>query len=157
QELRASLLTAHEKAAALRVLNNLDTFSATIPPYMASEVAGPPVVPCYVGWYFTVILGNGSVLPCCQCAAPVGQVTKERRFAEVWASREYADVRTAARALPEESDRLTTCECNNCQLRPRNVAIHNFLHPLNQIQAGRDVQKFTPRDFVRKMRGEHGR
>lgn len=156
QELQASLSAARDKATALGVKNNLGTFGVTIPPYMPSEVVGPAVVPCYVGWYFTVILGNGSVLPCCQCTAPVGQVTKERRFAEVWASREYADVRTAARSLPEKNDRLKTCECDNCQLRPRNVAIHNFLHPWNRIQAGREVQKFTSSDFVRKLQGQHG-
>jgi MoaA/NifB/PqqE/SkfB family radical SAM enzyme len=156
QKLQASLSAARDKATALGVKNNLGTFGVTIPPYMPSEVVGPAVVPCYVGWYFTVILGNGSVLPCCQCTAPVGQVTKERRFAEVWASREYADVRTAARSLPEKDDRLKTCECDNCQLRPRNVAIHNFLHPWNRIQAGREVQKFTSSDFVRKLQGQHG-
>jgi MoaA/NifB/PqqE/SkfB family radical SAM enzyme len=156
RELRASLPAASERAAALGVENNLDTFSATIPPYMPSEVVGPPVVPCYAGWYFAVILGNGSVMPCCQCAEPVGQVTNKRRFAEVWASQEYADFRTAARSLPEKSERLKTCECDNCQLRPRNVALHNLLHPLNRIKAGQEVQRFTPKDFMRKMRGRHG-
>jgi MoaA/NifB/PqqE/SkfB family radical SAM enzyme len=156
RELLASLPAAREKAAALGVQNNLDPFGATIPPYMPSKLVGPPVVPCYVGWYFTVILGNGSVMPCCQCAAPIGQVTKERRLAEVWASCEYEDFRTAARSLPMRSDRLESCECDNCQLRPRNLAIHNFLHPLNQIQAGHEVQTFTKKDFLRKMQGHHG-
>lgn len=156
QELQKSLPAAREKAAALGVQTNLRTFGATIPPYMPTEVVGPPVVPCYVGWYFTVVLGNGSVLPCCQCAAPIGQVTDKRRFAEIWASREYADVRTAARSLPAKNDRLETCECDNCQLRPRNLAIHNFLHPLNRIQGGQEVQRFSSRDFLRKLQGQHG-
>jgi MoaA/NifB/PqqE/SkfB family radical SAM enzyme len=156
RELQASLPPAGQRAAALGVQNNLDTFGATIPPYMPSEVVGPPVVPCYVGWYFAVVLGNGSVMPCCQCAEPIGQVTKERRFAEVWASREYADFRIAAKSLPEKNDRLKTCECDNCQLRPRNLAIHNLLHPLNRIAAGDEVQRFSARDFLRKMQGRHG-
>ncbi len=156
RELQAALPAARGKAAALGVQNNLAPFGATTPPYMPSEIVGPPVVPCYVGWYFTVILGNGSVLPCCQCAAPIGQVTKERRFADVWASGEYAEFRTAAKSLPEKNDRLKTCECDNCQLRPRNVALHNFLHPLNRIQAGQEVRTFTPMDFLRKMQGHHG-
>jgi MoaA/NifB/PqqE/SkfB family radical SAM enzyme len=156
RELQASLPAARERAGTLGLQNNLKTFAASCPPYMPSELVGPLVVPCYVGWYFTVILGNGSVMPCCQCAAPVGQVTTERRLADVWASREYEDFRSAARSLPKKSDRLESCECDNCQLRPRNVAIHNFLHPLNQIQAGYEVQRFTPKDFVRKMQGQHG-
>jgi MoaA/NifB/PqqE/SkfB family radical SAM enzyme len=156
QELLASLPAAHEKAAASRVQTNLPKFEATIPPYMPSEIVGPPVVPCYVGWYFTLILGNGSVMPCCQCAAPIGQVTSERRFADVWASKDYAQFRTAASSLPEKNDRLARCECDNCQLRHRNLALHNFLHPMSQIEAGKEVQTFTLRDFIRKMKGQHG-
>src|SRR5207244_2660709 len=96
------------------------------------------------------------VMPCCQCAAPIGQVTKDRSFAQIWASRGYADFRKAAKALPEKNDRLETCECGNCQLRPRNLAIHNVLHPMRRIQAGGEVHTFTPKDFLRKMQGQHG-
>jgi MoaA/NifB/PqqE/SkfB family radical SAM enzyme len=151
-----SLPTARERAAALGVQSNLGTFAASTPPYMPSKMVGPTVVPCYVGWYYTVILGNGSVMPCCQCASPVGRLTKEHRFADIWASSEYAEFRTAAKSLPEKSDRLMTCECDNCALRPRNLAIHNLLHPLNRIEAGGEVQRFTPRDFLLKIRGRYG-
>ena len=151
-----SLPAARARAAALGVQNNLGTLAASTPPYMPSKMVGPTVVPCYVGWYYTTILGNGSVMPCCQCASPVGHLTKERRFADIWASSEYAEFRTAARSLPEKSDRLMTCECDNCSLRPRNLAIHNFLHPLNPIQVGGEVQRYAPKDFLRKMRGRYG-
>jgi MoaA/NifB/PqqE/SkfB family radical SAM enzyme len=151
-----SLPAARARAAALGVRSNLETLAVSTPPYMPSQMVGPTVVPCYVGWYYTTILGNGSVMPCCQCASPVGHLTKERRFADVWASSEYAEFRAAAKSLPEKSDRLMSCECDNCQLRPRNLAIHNFLHPLNPIQVGGEVQRFTPRDFLRKMRGRYG-
>lgn len=152
--LQDSLPAARHKAKELGVLNNLAEFGAATPPYMVNEMVGPAVVPCYVGWYFTVILGNGSVMPCCQCTAPVDQVTNERRFAEIWASPQYADFRKAARSLPEKNERLKSCECDNCQLRPRNLAIHNFLHPLNRLEAGQEVQRFTLADFVKKMRGQ---
>jgi len=137
QELLTSLPAVRARAAALGLQSNLETFTASLPPYMPSETAAPSVVPCYVGWYFTVILGNGSVMPCCQCSEPVGQVTKERRLADIWESKDYEEFRNAARALPEASDRLAACECGNCQLRPRNVAIHNLLHPLNRVPGKR--------------------
>jgi radical SAM protein with 4Fe4S-binding SPASM domain len=156
EELTAALPAARDKAEALGVSSNLATFGATVPPYMPSEMVGPAVVPCYVGWYFAVILGNGSVMPCCQCAAPIGQITKERRFSDIWASRDYTNFRSAAKALPKKDERLNTCECDNCQLRPRNLALHNLLHPLSRIPAGQDVQVFSARDFLRKIRGEHG-
>jgi MoaA/NifB/PqqE/SkfB family radical SAM enzyme len=155
-ELQASIPQVQGRAAVLGIQNNLGTFAATIPPYMPNEVTGPAVVPCYVGWYFTVILGNGSVMPCCQCKTPIGQITSERRFADVWASHDYGRFRTAAKALPQKNERLKSCECDNCQLRPRNLALHNLLHPLTQIEVGDDVEKFTPRAFLRKMQGHHG-
>jgi MoaA/NifB/PqqE/SkfB family radical SAM enzyme len=156
EELQTLWPRALEKAVAGHILNNLQTFGVSIPIYMPSELVGPPIVPCYVGWYMSVILGNGNVMPCCQCSNPLGQVTGERRLSEIWASQEYADFRVAARSLPAQSDRLMTCECDNCQQRPRNLAIHNALHPLNRIPAGKEVQRLTPTDFVRKMFGIRG-
>lgn len=153
QELQAGLPVVRARAAALGLQSNLETFAASTPPYMPSTEAAPSVVPCYVGWYFTVILGNGSVMPCCQCAEPVGQVTDERRLADVWASQDYEQFRTAARALPEPSDKLASCECGNCQLRPRNVAIHNLLHPLNQLEAGEEV-RFYSKGLLGRLQGK---
>jgi hypothetical protein len=96
------------------------------------------------------------VLPCAQSAAPLGQVTKTNRFRDVWASNKYSDFRVAAKSLPVENELLKTCECDNCQFRPRNIALHNLLHPLSKIPTGGEVKSFTPGDFVRKMRGLHG-
>ncbi len=153
QDLQAQLPTIRERAVALGLESNLETFAASTPPYMPSQEAAPSVVPCYVGWYFTVILGNGSVMPCCQCSQPVGQVTEERGLADIWASEGYAQFRSAARSLPDPSERLASCECGNCQLRPRNVAIHNLLHPLNQVQAGEEV-KFYSKSLLRRLQGK---
>jgi hypothetical protein len=146
------LPAARNKATLLGVLNNLRTFGATVSPYMPSVMVGPAVVPSYVGWYFTVIRLGHALLPV-YCA--YRKVTKERRFSQVWASGQYADFRSAARSLPEKNDGLKTFECDDCQLRPRNFALHNFLHPWSRIPAGPDVQSFTSTDFLRKMRGQH--
>ena len=153
QELQAGLPSVRARASALGLQSNLETFTASTPPYMQSAEAAPSVVPCYVGWYFTVILGNGSVMPCCQCSEPVGQVTSQRRLQDIWVSEDYEEFRTAARALPEPSDKLASCECGNCQLRPRNVAIHNLLHPLNQLEAGEEV-KFYSKGLLGRLQGK---
>jgi len=137
-------------------VTNLATFAEGAPPYMKNEIVGSAVVPCYAGWYFTVILGNGSVLPCCQCTEPVDTISPERGLAQIWASGRYGEFRDAARSLPAPSPRLATCECDSCQLRPRNLAIHNFLHPLARLESGRDIKRFRPADVVRKMLGRHG-
>src|SRR5262249_39672009 len=129
----ASIPAARRRAASAGLRTNLDAFEVEAPSYRAQDSISPSVVPCYVGGYFTVILGNGSVMPCCQCATPVGRVGANNSFADVWASDAYAGFRGDARRLPTPSPRLQTCECDRCQLKPRNIAIHNLLHPMDRI------------------------
>ncbi len=148
-ELKASLPRARAAARELGVTTNLDTFEAIVPTYLETSLTGPAVVPCYVGWYFTVVLGNGSVMPCCQCSKPIDKVTKDRRFADIWASAKYGEFRTAARKLPQPAESLSSCECGTCMLRPRNITIHNLLHPLNRIDGGDEEQLFTVADLLR--------
>jgi len=136
-------------AKKLGVQTNLGTFAATVPTYLEDNVTGPPVVPCYVGWYFTVILGNGSVMPCCQCSEPVGRVNETQGFAEIWSSSKYKEFRNAARQLPAPNERLMNCECDRCMLRPRNISVHNMLHPLKRIDGGEREQLITIGDLLR--------
>lgn len=152
-ELQAAFPALLARTKELALESSIGAFGASAPPYMPSEMVGNPVVPCYVGWYFTVILGNGSVLPCCQCASPLGRVTSDRRFADIWASQNYGEFRQAARSLPTPSEKLSTCECDNCQLRPRNLAIHNLLHPLNPTPVGDEV-KYYSRNLLGRLQGK---
>ena len=116
---------ALDRARELRVDTNLSSFAATAPPGSASD----PVGPCHAGSYFTVVLGNGAILPCCQTKSAVGHV--ERGFRAVWRGERYAAFRRAARALPASSPELATCECDRCYFRPHNASIERMLHPWN--------------------------
>ncbi|PYR75144.1 MAG: hypothetical protein DMF87_21135 [Acidobacteria bacterium] len=147
--LLASIPQAKATAAALGVATNLSTLAAIVPTYLEDDIKGPPVVPCYVGWYFTNVLANGSVMPCCQCAKPIDRVSAHRSFRQIWASTAYSEFRLAAKALPAASDRLASCECERCMLRPRNISLHNLLHPFHPIEGGDDEQLFTVRDLMR--------
>lgn len=58
---------------------------------------------CYIGWFSTVIRGNGEVYPCCMLAAtegypPLGNVL-ERPFAEIWHGENYAQLRRELRDI----------------------------------------------------------
>lgn len=149
KELVTLTASAEGKASALGVETNLAAFAATTPSYLKDAIKGPPVVPCYVGYYFTVVLGNGAVLPCCQCDIPIDSVTENRGFAEIWSSDGYSEFRKAARRLPEPSDRLKSCECDKCYLRPRNISIHNLLHPWDRVEGGDGEELFTVGDLLR--------
>lgn len=148
RELMASVAGAKATAASLGVTTNLGTFAAIVPTYLQEHLDGPAVVPCYVGWYFTSVLANGSVMPCCQCAKPIERVSNTRSFASIWSSDDYQQFRTAAKRLPMASPRLASCECDRCMMRPRNISLHNLLHPLRPIASGGD-ELYTVKDLLR--------
>lgn len=149
KDLLAALPAARCAADELGVETNLATFAAFVPTYLSNELLGPRVVPCYVGYYFSVVLGNGSVMPCCQCAEPIARVESGRCFADIWRSPGYGSFREAAKGLPEPSEWLAGCECDRCMLRPRNISIHNVLHPWNRMEGGEDAQLFSFGDLMR--------
>lgn len=155
QELLAAIEGVRDKALSLGVETNLNTFVATVPTYLSEPSAGPPVVPCYVGWFFTNILANGSVMPCCQCSKPIDRVGPNRRFKDIWRSQRYRTFRVAAKGLPEAGGEiLDGCECDRCMLRARNVSFHNLLHPLNSIEIGGKAQLFKVRDLLRLKKAD---
>jgi MoaA/NifB/PqqE/SkfB family radical SAM enzyme len=126
---------AEERARTLGVRTNLASFAATPPPDRgAAQGPNPSVVPCYVGSYFAVVLGNGSVMPCCQSSRPLGSVHEEG-FSAIWKGERYRAFRRAARALPVASPALSSCECDRCYFRPHNLSVHRALHPLSALRA----------------------
>jgi MoaA/NifB/PqqE/SkfB family radical SAM enzyme len=123
---------ARERAKALGVDTNLVSFAETPPPNRGPDEADA-VVPCYVGSYFTVVLGNGAVMPCCQTRRPLGSIA-EQSFADVWNGDGYRAFRRAARALPRPSPELATCECDRCYFRPHNLSVDRVLHPWHALR-----------------------
>jgi MoaA/NifB/PqqE/SkfB family radical SAM enzyme len=146
-----SLPAAMAYAKETGIRSNLATLAATLPPYMAKEgfAGAPPMVPCYAGWYSVMILGNGSVMGCCQCTRSLGKAGADQRFRDIWNSEGYQTFRQAARNLPTPNQALAGCECDNCSLRARNISVHNLLHPFNKIDAGDDAQLFRMSDLLR--------
>jgi MoaA/NifB/PqqE/SkfB family radical SAM enzyme len=149
--LRTTLIpAARARGTALGLETNLPTFAASSLPYGPADVgAGPAVVPCYVGSYFTAILGNGKVMPCCQTQRPIGSLEQES-FAAIWRGEAYAEFRRAARGLPTPSPALATCECDKCYFRPHNVTIHNALHPLSRIPV-QNTEGLLSVDHLKRM------
>jgi MoaA/NifB/PqqE/SkfB family radical SAM enzyme len=117
------------RARELGVDTNLASFAATPPPGSEADVP----VPCHVGSYFTVVLGNGAILPCCQTKSAVGHL--EEGFGSVWRGDRYVAFRRAARGLPARSPELATCQCDRCYFRPHNLSIERMVHPLRAAEA----------------------
>lgn len=152
-ELMKLLAQAQRRALELGVETNIPTLAATIPTYFEENEGRAQPRACYVGWYFSLILANGAVLPCCQCTSAVGTV-KEKSFAEIWDSDRYQKFRAAARKLPERNSILASCECDRCMLRSRNASIERLLHPRRGLK-GKNEAEFTLRDVLRLRKMDH--
>jgi len=110
---------------------------------------------CYAGWYFSMILADGTVSPCCQCMRTHGNI-RERSFAEIWRSEEYQRFREQARNLPAQGRPLKGCRCHDCALSPHNEAFHRAVHfyrPLSPVRLLRSIRHRGFSDF-RKFRSE---
>lgn len=150
-ELRKTLVPAAERrAAGLGIRTNLRAFAAAPPSYrLDREETGEAVVPCYIGSYFTAILSNGNVIPCCQTQASVGSLSTQS-FTSIWRGESYAEFRRAGRNLPAPSPALATSQCDRCYFRPHNIAVHNMLHPLARIR--RPEQRMRVKQLLRMTR-----
>ena len=149
QKVKAMIPEAQELAEKLGVEAGLNAFAASQPPYLEEEVLGDSVVPCYVGWYFGRVIGNGSVLPCCQCPNPLAVMDGSERYKDLWGSKEYDRFRDAARALPAQNDMLNNCECNQCAVRPRNITVHNLLYPFRKIKGVKKNMLYKLKDLFK--------
>lgn len=142
---------ALEHARSLGIEHNLDAFAKTPPPGRADD-GFDDVVPCYIGSFFTSVLGNGNVVPCCQINRSVGSIGANG-FKAVWQSDSYRDFRHAARHLPAPSPALETAECHACYFRPHNRTIHSTLHPLESVK-GNAAALIPLRHLLRMTRTE---
>ncbi len=152
--LQESTIVAERLADEFGIQNNLATLRNEVPSYLGETAfVGPATVPCYAGWYFAFVLGNGSVMFCCQCSVAIDEITEQRRFRDIWNDHAYRDYRKAARNLPESDPLLKSCECNRCALRRRNLSIHNFARPFERIECGDEVETFSLTSIRQKLKG----
>jgi radical SAM protein with 4Fe4S-binding SPASM domain len=142
-------------AAARRagVETDLEALAESPPAYLAGSKGTPSMVPCYVGHFFTTVLGNGQVMACCQTQEALGNVNQDG-FRSVWNGEAYRRFRRDARSLPGSAGSLSAYECDRCFFRPHNVAVHNALHPLSRVPLGAGEALVPLRHFVRLSRLE---
>ena len=124
------------------------------PAYLLDRAAGQhPTVPCYVGYFFSIVLGSGDVVGCCQTQASLGNVA-DGGFRAVWRGPAYRQFRRAGRGLPAAHPALATCECDSCFFRPHNVAIHNLVRWWSRIPPAQGEATMRLGDWLRLSRLE---
>ncbi len=106
-------------------------------------------IPCYVGWYFALVLANGTVLPCCQCFKNMGNLHK-LSFKDIWNSEVYRDFRWKTKNLPASNESLRGCQCSECSHVGYNLAFHKLLHPYKRMDFS-NGEVFTLKDLKHFM------
>ncbi|NOT01007.1 MAG: radical SAM protein [Phycisphaerales bacterium] len=105
-------------------------------------------VPCYIGWFFSIILADGTVNPCCECLRALGTL-KTHRFKEVWFGEAYRRFRAENTMLPFSEKEIPGCRCHDCGFALHNLAMHRVLHPISSRQIKQttygfdDLKRFT--------------
>jgi len=85
-------------------------------------------IPCYVGYIFAQIRGDGRVAFCCAGNATVGNI-HENSFRDLWFSAPYNRLRQRAltQMIPTGHP-LPGCNCNICGFALESVRVFNLIH-----------------------------
>lgn len=153
-EMLAGVSEAMRRSEELGISTTLKSFRGTVPAYKHDRMRANAVVPCYAGWFFSLVLGNGEVMGCCHCSRSLGKVTEGVSFRDVWNSPPYRAFRSAARKLPRPSPELEGCTCDKCMMRPHNISMHNFLHPWSRIAVDDRDGLFRIADLAKKRKSD---
>jgi len=112
--IRSDIGRAAERARRYGIRTNLDSIMP------GASVAGTGSVyeriPCYIGHEYALITADGSVMFCCQCTRPLGNLHQDS-FRAIWYSEAYRQAREQASCLPrrragqERASALPGCEC----------------------------------------------
>jgi MoaA/NifB/PqqE/SkfB family radical SAM enzyme len=107
--IRSDMVRAAERARRYAIRTNLEAISA------GATAAGTGSVyqriPCYIGHEYALITADGSVLFCCQCTRPLGNLHQDS-FRRIWYSEAYRQARERAAKLPKEKGKRQKAEGN---------------------------------------------
>lgn len=109
---------AEAEAARRGVETNLAHYRAQL--FGSETLDATAGQPCYAGYFFTVILADGSVHPCCQALRELGDL-KRQSFAEVWGGEAYRTFR--GEGLEPRADDIPGARCGECGLKVQNAAL----------------------------------
>ncbi len=127
-------------AKTLGVETNADYFLSRARIYKGTQDIYSEV-PCYIGWFFSIILADGTVNPCCECLRALGTL-KTDRFKDVWFGENYRKFRAENTNLPFAKKEIPGCRCHDCGFSLHNLAMHRVLHPISGRRVEQDAYGF---------------
>ncbi len=83
-----------------------------------------PETPCYVGWYYSRMRLDGTIVPCPPCALPMGSL-KEAAFEAIWNGASYRSFRRNASTRQGLASLGQHCDCKWCCHARDNFRVHS--------------------------------
>ncbi|MBL7196672.1 MAG: methyltransferase domain-containing protein [Candidatus Omnitrophica bacterium] len=133
EELKKKLDIAKQKARANIIEANVEEFhrfqllGLTSGDYTSEFYSQ---VPCYVGWTYSRVLCDGSVLPCCGCCDYILGDLNKQTFKDIWNSQKYKEFRKESINILKDKSIFKKCTCHSCVHFTSNLGIYQNLHPI---------------------------
>lgn len=90
-------------------------------------------IPCYVGWFFSRILADGSVAPCCRGVKKIMGNINKQSFQDIWFSQQYNEFRGKAKYLSKQDLYFKDIGClKECDNLMHNLQFHRATEERNQ-------------------------
>lgn len=92
------------------------------------------VTPCYVGWFYTRMRIDGTIVPCPPCALSMGNLA-EAPFEAIWNGAPYRSFRLKASTRQGLASLSGSCDCKYCCHARDNLRVHrlfNWIRPFSR-------------------------
>ena len=117
-----------QRLQSLNLSHNLDDL---IHQYHLGENAWV-TMPCYAGWFTSRIRSDGTVMPCCRCYIPLGNLN-ERSFKDIWTGPEYRDFRRTVTQKGGLASLSEACACHLCMFSTNNFRTNSLSSPFLRL------------------------
>ena len=115
------LTQARRRLESLSLHHNLDDILFK---YRLGETAWRDF-PCYVGWFFTRVRVDGTIVPCGACSLPLGNLNKSS-LEEIWNGPKYRAFRNKTMTTKGLASLSQHCDCDWCCTATDNFKVHRF-------------------------------
>lgn len=109
---------------ALKVLSLNHNVDDILLEYHLGEMAWHKF-PCYIGWFFTRVQVDGTIVPCHTCSMSLGNLN-ESSLEEIWNGPKYQAFRSKALTAKGLMSLSQQCDCNWCCYVKDNFHVHRF-------------------------------
>ena len=83
-------------------------------------------IPCYIGWLFSRVLADGTIVPCCRGGKKAMGNINQASFKDIWFSPEYDEFRSKAKFLSKDAGFFRDIGCvKECDNLMHNEDMHN--------------------------------